>query len=320
MLKSIGVLTSGGDSPGMNAALRAVVRTALFEGVKVWGIYNGYRGLLDEEMEEMTSRSVSDIIQRGGTILGTARCKRFMTEEGRRQAYENMKKRGIEGLVIIGGDGSLRGATQLSLETGVPIVGLPGTIDNDVWGTDYTIGCDTAANTIIDAINKLRDTASSHNRIAVVEVMGRHCGWLAMLAGIAGGAEFILVPEEEYNLDDICNGIISSYEAGRRYSLIVVAEGVGSSIDIGKYIEEKTNMDVRVSVLGHIQRGGSPSVRDRVKASQLGEKAALALIAGQSDVVFGFNQGKVVAIDLHDAITNKKSMNDEFIRLAKQLN
>ncbi|MBQ1941139.1 MAG: 6-phosphofructokinase [Anaerovibrio sp.] len=319
MIKSIGVLTSGGDSPGMNAATRAVVRTALYEGAKVWGIYNGYRGLLDEEMEEMSSRSVADIIQRGGTILGTARCKRFMTPEGRQQAFENMKKRGIEGLVIIGGDGSMRGASKFSDETGVPIVGLPGTIDNDVWGTDYTIGSDTAANTIIDAINKLRDTASAHSRIAVVEVMGRHCGWLAMLAGIAGGAEFVLIPEKEYNLDKICEGLMKSYEAGRRYSLVVVAEGVGSSVDIGKYIEEKTQMDVRVSVLGHIQRGGSPSVIDRVKASQLGEKAALAVLAGQSNVVFGFDKGKVVAIDLHDAINNKKPLNPEFLRLAELL-
>ena len=319
MIKSIGVLTSGGDSPGMNAATRAVVRTALYEGAKVWGIYNGYRGLLDEEMEEMSSRSVADIIQRGGTILGTARCKRFMTPEGRQQAFENMKKRGIEGLVIIGGDGSMRGASKFSDETGVPMDGLPGTIDNDVWGTDYTIGSDTAANTIIDAINKLRDTASAHSRIAVVEVMGRHCGWLAMLAGIAGGAEFVLIPEKEYNLDKICEGLMKSYEAGRRYSLVVVAEGVGSSVDIGKYIEEKTQMDVRVSVLGHIQRGGSPSVIDRVKASQLGEKAALAVLAGQSNVVFGFDKGKVVAIDLHDAINNKKPLNPEFLRLAELL-
>lgn len=319
MIKNIAVLTSGGDSPGMNAATRAVVRTALYEGAKVWGVYNGYRGLLDEELEEMTSRSVSDILQRGGTILGTARCRRFMTPEGRQQAFENMKKRGIEGLVVIGGDGSLTGASLFSAETGVPIVGLPGTIDNDVWGTDYTIGCDTAANTIIDAINKLRDTASSHNRIAVVEVMGRRCGWLAMLAGIAGGAEFTLIPEREYNLDEICAGIMKSYEAGRRYSLVVVAEGCGSSFDVGKYIEEKTNMEVRVSVLGHIQRGGSPSVIDRVKASQLGEKAALALMAGQSNVVFGFNQGKVVAIDLFDAIHNKKPLDSEYLKLADML-
>ena len=206
MLKSIAVLTSGGDSPGMNAATRAVVRTALFEGVEVWGVYNGYRGLLDEDMFKMESRDVADIIQRGGTFLGTARCKRFMTEEGRQIAFENMKKRGIEGLCVIGGDGSLRGAQKFSKETGIPIVGLPGTIDNDVWGSDYTIGCDTAANTIIDALNKLRDTASSHSRIAVVEVMGRHCGWLAMQAGIAGGAEAILIPEVEYNLDDVCDG------------------------------------------------------------------------------------------------------------------
>ena len=319
MLKSIAVLTSGGDSPGMNAATRAVVRTALFEGVEVWGVYNGYRGLLDEDMFKMESRDVADIIQRGGTFLGTARCKRFMTEEGRQIAFENMKKRGIEGLCVIGGDGSLRGAQKFSKETGIPIVGLPGTIDNDVWGSDYTIGCDTAANTIIDALNKLRDTASSHSRIAVVEVMGRHCGWLAMQAGIAGGAEAILIPEVEYNLDDVCDGLIKSYNAGRRYSLVVVAEGVGSGIEIGNYIAEKTNMETRLSVLGHIQRGGAPSVRDRLKASQLGERAALALINGQSDVVFGFYQGRVAAIDLTDAVTKKKEFDQEYIKLSKLL-
>ena len=319
MLKSIAVLTSGGDSPGMNAATRAVVRTALFEGVEVWGVYNGYRGLLDEDMFKMESRDVADIIQRGGTFLGTARCKRFMTEEGRQIAFENMKKRGIEGLCVIGGDGSLRGAQKFSKETGIPIVGLPGTIDNDVWGSDYTIGCDTAANTIIDALNKLRDTASTHSRIAVVEVMGRHCGWLAMQAGIAGGAEAILIPEVEYNLDDVCDGLIKSYNAGRRYSLVVVAEGVGSGIEIGNYIAEKTNMETRVSVLGHIQRGGAPSVRDRLKASQLGERAALALINGQSDVVFGFYQGRVSAIDLTDAVTKKKEFDQEYIKLSKLL-
>lgn len=319
MIRNIGVLTSGGDSPGMNAAARAVVRTVLYEGGKVFGIYDGYRGLLDENIEELSSRSVSDILQRGGTFLGTARCKRFTTPEGRMQAYENMKKYGIEGLVIIGGDGSLRGASKLSAETGVPIVGLPGTIDNDVWGTDYTIGCDTAANTIIDAINKLRDTASAHSRIAVVEVMGRRCGWLATLAGIAGGAEVVLIPEREFDLDEVCNNLVTSYNNGRRYSLVVVAEGVGSGVDIGKYIEEKTQMDVRVSVLGHIQRGGSPSVQDRVKASQLGEKAALALMSGQTNVVFGFNKGKVVAINLHDAITNKKPLDPEYIELADML-
>ena len=216
MIRNIGVLTSGGDSPGMNAAARAVVRTVLYEGGKVFGIYDGYRGLLDEHIEELSSRSVSDILQRGGTFLGTARCKRFTTPEGRMQAYENMKKYGIEGLVIIGGDGSLRGASKLSAETGVPIVGLPGTIDNDVWGTDYTIGCDTAANTIIDAINRLRDTASAHSRIAVVEVMGRRCGWLATLAGIAGGAEVVLIPEREFDLDEVCNNLVTSYNNGRR--------------------------------------------------------------------------------------------------------
>ena len=319
MLKSIAVMTSGGDSPGMNACARAVVRTALYEGVEVWGINNGYHGLLDEDMYQMERKDVGDIIQRGGTFLGTARCKRWQTPEGRMQGYKNLVDRGIQGLVVIGGDGSLRGASLLSKETGIPIVGLPGTIDNDVWGSDYTIGCDTAANTIIDAINKLRDTASAHRRCIVLEVMGHRCGWLAMTAGIAGGAEYILVPEEEYDLDAICADMAKAYKAGKRYILVVVAEGAGSGQEIGKYIAEHTNIDTRVSVLGHIQRGGSPTVIDRVKASQLGEQAALAIISGLSDIVFGFNKGHVVSINLHDAVNNKKTLDPEYAHLARVL-
>ena len=319
MLKSIAVLTSGGDSPGMNAAARAVVRTALYEGVKVWGIRGGYHGLLEEDMFEMKSRDVSDIIQRGGTFLGTARCKRWKTPEGRMMGYKHLTDRGIEGLCVIGGDGSLRGASLLSKETGIPIVGLPGTIDNDVWGSDYTIGCDTAANTIIDAINKLRDTASAHRRIMLVEVMGRNSGWLAMMSGIAGGAEFVLVPEVKFNIDSMCEEIKAMYDAGKRYSIIVVAEGAGSAIEIGKAVEEKTGIDTRVSVLGHIQRGGSPTVEDRMKASMLGEKAALAIISGASDIVFGFNEGKVVGVNLFEAVNNTKTLNPELVRLARVL-
>ena len=319
MLKSIAVITSGGDSPGMNAAARAVVRTALYEGVKVWGINDGYKGLLEENMFEMKSKSVSDIIQRGGTFLGTARCSEFETPEGRKKAYDILVKKGIQGLLIIGGDGSLRGAQKLSSEQGIPIVGLPGTIDNDVWGTDYTIGSDTAANTIVEAINKLRDTASAHNRIIVIEVMGRKSGWLAMVAGISGGAEYILVPEEKYDLDAICENLKKTYASCKRSSIIVVAEGVGSGIAIGKIIGDKTGIDTRISVLGHIQRGGSPSVEDRLKASRLGEKAALALISGLSDIVFGFQKGKIVSIDLHDAVTNIKKLDPDYLRLAKIL-
>lgn len=267
----------------------------------------------------LTSRSVSDLIQRGGTFLGTARCPEFKTPEGRRKGYENLVKRGIEGLVIIGGDGSLTGGSLLSKETGLPIVGLPGTIDNDVWGMDYTIGCDTAANTIVDAINKLRDTASAHRRIMLVEVMGRNSGWLAMMSGIAGGAEFVLVPEVKFNIDTMCEEIKEMYDAGKRYSIIVVAEGAGSAIEIGKAVEEKTGIDTRVSVLGHIQRGGSPTVEDRMKASMLGEKAALAIISGASDVVFGFNEGKVVAVNLFEAVNNTKTLNPELVRLARVL-
>ena len=317
--KAIAIMTSGGDSPGMNAAARAVVRTALYEGVQVYGIKDGYDGMLKDDIVELTSRSVSDIIQRGGTFLGTARCPEFKTPEGRRKGYENLVKRGIEGLVIIGGDGSLTGGSLLSKETGLPIVGLPGTIDNDVWGMDYTIGCDTAANTIVDAINKLRDTASAHRRIMLVEVMGRNSGWLAMMSGIAGGAEFVLVPEVKFNIDSMCEEIKAMYDAGKRYSIIVVAEGAGSAIEIGKAVEEKTGIDTRVSVLGHIQRGGSPSVEDRMKASMLGEKAALAIISGASDIVFGFNEGKVVGVNLFEAVNNTKTLNPELVRLARVL-
>ena len=319
MLKSIAVMTSGGDSPGMNAAARAVVRTALYEGIKVWGIRDGYHGLLEEDMFEMKSRDVGDIIQRGGTFLGTARCKRWKTPEGRMLGYKNLVDRGIQGLCVIGGDGSLRGASLLSQETGIPIVGLPGTIDNDVWGSDYTIGCDTAANTIIDAINKLCDTASAHRRVIVMEVMGRSSGWLALVAGISGGAEYILVPEETFDLDKICEDMKKVYEKGKRYIMVVVAEGAGSGQDIGKYIAEHTELDTRVSVLGHIQRGGSPTVIDRVRASQLGEQASLALISGLSDIVFGYSKGRVVSIDLHDSVNNKKKLDPEYLHLSKVL-
>jgi 6-phosphofructokinase 1 len=318
MLKRIAVLTSGGDSPGMNAAARAVVRTALFEGAEVYGIYNGYQGIFDGEMRLLKSRDVSDIIQRGGTFLGTARCEAFKKEEGRAKAYKILQEHGIEGLVIIGGDGSLTGGSLLS-KYGMPIVGLPGTIDNDVWGTDYTIGCDTAANTIVDAINKLRDTASAHRRIIILEVMGRHCGWLAMQSGISGGAEFILVPEAKFDLSQMCEELKEIYAKGKRYSIIVSAEGVGNSIEIGKVVAEQTGIDTRVSVLGHIQRGGSPTVEDRIKASILGERAAIALLSGISNVVYGFNAGRPVSIDLHDAVNNKKVLDPELIRLARVL-
>ena len=318
MLKCIAVITSGGDSPGMNAASRAVVRNALHEGVEVWGINNGYKGMLEDDMCQLSSRSVSDLIQRGGTFLGTARSKEFKTIEGRKKGLANLKKHGIEGLVIIGGDGSLTGGSLLS-DLGMPIVGLPGTIDNDVWGTDYTIGADTAANTIVDAINKLRDTASAHRRIILIEVMGRKSGWLAMMSGIAGGAEYVLVPEVKFDLDQICEEIKESYAAGKRYSIIVVAEGAGSAVEMGKIVAEKTDIDTRVSVLGHIQRGGSPTVEDRMKASMLGERAALALISGTSNVVFGFDAGKVVSINLYDAVNHKKTLDPELVRLARVL-
>ena len=288
--KAIAVMTSGGDVPGMNAAARAVVRTALHEGVEVYGIHNGYKGMIGDDIQQLNSRSVSDLIQRGGTFLGTARSKEFKTPEG-----------------------------LMSKEFGIPIVGLPGTIDNDVWGTDYTIGADTAANTIVEAINKLRDTASAHRRIMIVEVMGHKSGWLAMTTGIAGGAEYVLVPEVKFDLDEMCHELKEAYERGKRYSILVVAEGACDAIGLGTVVEEKTGIDTRVSVLGHIQRGGSPTVEDRMKASMLGEKAALAILSGVTNVVFGFDAGKVVSINLFDAVNNQKTLDPELVRLARVL-
>ena len=318
MLNNIAILTSGNDCPGLNAAIRAVVRTARHDGVRCWGVRYCFMGLLMDQIEELNTRSVGDIIQRGGTVLGTGRCPEFMEEENRKIALENLQKRGIEGLIVIGGAGSQAGAMELG-KLGMNVIGIPGTIENDVWGTDYTIGSDTAANTVVDAINKLRDTACAHRRIILLEVMGKTSGWLAMETGIAGGAEYVLVPEVKYDLDDMCHELKAMYDAGKRYSIIVVAEGAGSAIGLGKIVEEKTGIDTRVSVLGHIQRGGSPTVEDRMKASMLGEKAALAIISGATNVVFGFNEGKVVAVNLFDAVNNEKTLDPELVRLARVL-
>lgn len=318
MLKNIAILTSGNDCPGMNAAIRAVVRTAKRDGLRIWGVHNGYKGLLKDQIEELTTRSVGDIIQRGGTFLGTARCPEFMEEEGRKAGLENLKKRGIEGLIVIGGAGSLAGAWELG-QLGINVVGIPGTIENDVWGTDYTIGSDTAANTVVDAINKLRDTACAHRRIILIEVMGKTSGWLAMTTGIAGGAEYVLVPEATYNLDRMCSEIREAYEIGKRYSIIVVSEGAVSAVELGKQVGEKTEIDTRVTVLGHIQRGGSPTVQDRINASLLGEKATIGLMEGKNGIMYGLDTGTVVEVPLEDAARNTKTLDPEFIRLSKVL-
>lgn len=265
-MKRIGVLTSGGDSPGMNAAIRAVVRKAIFHGLEVYGVYNGYAGLISGKIEKLELGSVGDIIHRGGTKLYTARCEEFKTLEGQKKGIEQLKKHGIEGLVVIGGDGSYMGAKKLT-EHGFPCVGVPGTIDNDIPGTDFTIGFDTALNTVIDAIDKIRDTATSHERTYVIEVMGRHAGDIALWSGLAGGAESILIPEAGFEMDDIIGRLKRGHERGKKHSIIIVAEGVGSGVEIGKRIEELTQFETRVSVLGHIQRGGSPTAFDRVLAS-----------------------------------------------------
>jgi 6-phosphofructokinase 1 len=317
-VKSIAVLTSGGDSQGMNAAVRAVVRSALFHGLDVYAVQRGYHGLINDDIRQMDLRSVGDIIQRGGTILQTARCKEFLTEEGRRLAADNLRKRGIDGLVVIGGDGSYQGANKLS-QLGIKTMGLPGTIDNDIPFTDFTIGFDTAVSIVVDAINKLRDTMTSHERSSVVEVMGRHCGDIALYAGLASGAEAILVPEVPFNLDEIANRMKENFQHGKRHSIIIVAEGVGRGEDIARQLTERNGIEPRVTVLGHIQRGGTPTHNDRILASRLGDFAVRRLMEGDSGKACGIIQGELVATDIEKVVSTKKPFNMELYELALRL-
>lgn len=317
-MKRIGVLTSGGDSPGMNAAVRAVVRKAIYHDVEVYGIYNGYSGLISGKIEKLELGSVGDIIHRGGTKLYTARCPEFKTVEGREKGIENLKKLGIEGLVVIGGDGSYMGAKKLT-EHGFPCVGVPGTIDNDIPGTDFTIGFDTALNTVIDAIDKIRDTATSHERTYVIEVMGRHAGDIALWAGLAGGAESILIPEADYDMQEIIGRLKRGHDRGKKHSIIIVAEGVGSGVEFGKRIEEETNLETRVSVLGHIQRGGSPSASDRVLASRLGAYAVELLLKGKGGRCVGIQNNKLVDHDIIEILETKHTVEPNMYQLSKEL-
>ena len=320
-MKTIGILTSGGDAPGMNAAIRAVVRSAIYYGCKVYGINRGYKGLLEEDLMEMNLSSVGDIIHRGGTMLKSSRCEEFKTEEGRKLGVKVLKKYGIDCLVVIGGDGSFNGAKKLS-EMGFPAIGIPGTIDNDLEYTDYTIGFDTAMNTVIDAIGKIRDTSSSHERVNIVEVMGRNCGDLALYAGIAGGAETIIVPEVDVKLDEIALRLKTTQKRGKRHSIIVMAEGVekvGSAADLKKVLTEQAGADVRVTVLGHVQRGGSPTAFDRILASRFGYRAVELLLEGKSSRVVGIKDNKIIDLDIQEALAMPKTFNRELYEMAKVL-
>ncbi|MCZ2257989.1 6-phosphofructokinase [Sporosarcina sp. G11-34] len=317
-MKRIAVLTSGGDAPGMNAAVRAVVRKAIYEGLEVAGVMNGYQGLIDGKIELLQLGSVGDIIQRGGTILRSARCPEFLTAEGREKAVRQLKKHGVEGLVVIGGDGSFRGAFELSL-LGIPSVCVPATIDNDINGTEFTIGFDTALNTVIDAIDKIRDTATSHERTFIVEVMGRDAGDLALWAGLAGGAETILIPEEQYDVDDIVKRLKSGTGRGKKHSIIIVAEGVMSANALAEIIKKKAGIETRVSVLGHIQRGGSPSARDRVIASQYGARAVEVLQEGRGSVAVGMKNHQVIDYKLQEVFEEMQKSNKMMYRLSKEL-
>ncbi len=317
-MKKIAVLTSGGDAPGMNAAIRAVVRVGIDKGLQVMGVRRGFSGLINGEIFEMDRHTVSDIIQRGGTILRTARCEEFKTEEGRKKAANVLKVFGIDGLVVIGGDGSFTGARLLS-KLGVSTVGLPGTIDNDLSYTDYTIGFDTALNTVLDAINKLRDTSTSHERVSIVEVMGRHCGDIALYAGVAGGAESIIVPERDFNVDELCKTILSGRLKGKMHNLILLAEGVGGAEELAKHVEEMTGIETRATILGHIQRGGSPTAFDRVLASRMGAKAVDVLLEGKSSRVIGSKDGKIVDEDIDEALSIPRSFDEELYQIAISL-
>lgn len=317
-MKTIAILTSGGDAPGMNAAIRAVVRTALAKNIRVMGVQRGYAGLINGEIFEMNRSSVSDIIQRGGTILRTARCEEFKNEEVREKAANVLKIFGIDGLVVIGGDGSFTGANLLS-KLGVATIGIPGTIDNDLEYTDFTLGFDTALNTVLDAINKIRDTATSHERISVVEVMGRNCGDIALYAGLAGGAEAIILPEKGYDFNDLCKLILEGKRRGKMHNLIILAEGIGGANELCKSIEEVTGIESRATILGYIQRGGSPSANDRILASKMGYRAVELLLEGKSSRVIGVKGGKIIDMDTDEALSLPSTFDEKLYEIANTL-
>ena len=319
-VKRIGVLTSGGDAPGMNAAVRAVVRTAAFLKLESVAIYQGYQGLIDDKTQIMNPRSVNNIINKGGTILKSARCSEFHNTEGRKKAFETIKKHKIDSLIIIGGDGSFTGAMIFQSEFKIPVIGIPGTIDNDIFGTSHTIGYDTALNTVIDAIDKIRDTAISHNRLFFVEVMGRDAGHIALNTGIGAGAEEILIPEENMGLERLLESLSRSEKSGKSSSIVVIAEGdkTGKNVfDIAEYIEKNMpNYDVRVSVLGHMQRGGRPTCFDRVLASRMGVKAVESLNEGKSNAMVGLKEDEIILTPLEKAIKGKSEINKDLVRVS----
>lgn len=317
-IKRIGVLTSGGDAPGMNAALRAVVRKGIYHGLEVYGISRGYEGLIHGEIQEMTIGSVADIVLRGGTILKTARSEEMRTEEGQQKAIEQLHKLQIDALVVIGGDGSFRGAQTLAAR-GVQIVGIPGTIDNDIAGTDLTIGFDTATNTVVDAVSKIRDTASSHERTFIVEVMGRNCGNIALQAGLACGAESILVPEIPYDLDEISDKLKRGHQRGKNHSIILVAEGVGSAYKIGEELRARSGFETRITILGHLQRGGNPSALDAVISAAMGGKAIEIILAKESNKMTAYVNQLVVSSPLDAAYGTRRPFNRELYNLANEL-
>lgn len=318
-IQKIGVLTSGGDAPGMNAAIRAVVRTGIYYGLQVMGIQHGYSGLLEGDMMEMDARAVGETLQKGGTILQTARCPEFREQAGVQKGVDMAKRFGLDGLIVIGGDGSFRGAQDLS-RAGLPTVALPGTIDNDIGCSEYTVGYDTCLNTVQDAIDKLRDTCSSHERCSVIEVMGRGAGYIALNAGIACGAEVVLIPEIPYTFDeDVLRPILEGKARGKKHSIVIVAEGIGGVIELAKEIEAKTGIESRATILGHVQRGGSPTVRDRVTASEMGSKAVELLLEGKTNRIVCMREGKVIDVDIEEGLATKKTVPQSLIDLSKKL-
>lgn len=318
-IRKIGILTSGGDAPGMNAAIRAVVRTGNYYGLTVLGVKRGYNGLINGELEVMDARSVSDILQKGGTMLQTARCMEFKEEAGVMRACEVAKVFGLDGLIVVGGDGSFRGARDLT-RAGLPTIAMPGTIDNDINCSEYTIGFDTCLNTVIEAVDKIRDTSSSHERCSVIEVMGRNAGYIAINAGIACGAEVILIPEEEFDFDnDVLRPILEGKTRGKKHSIVIVAEGIGGVLDMAKEIEKKTGIETRATILGHIQRGGSPSAQDRVIASRMGAKCVELLLEGKSNRIVCQQNNNIVDLDIEEGLNMKKELPKELIKLAKKL-